>query len=210
MYKLFYSPGACSFAPHIVLEEIGKQYKLDLISTADDSTETTEYLKINLKGRVPVLISGKEVITEASAIMIFLAMSHPESQLIENTPLGVSRTIEWMNWLSTIHASIISQSWRTERFSDDKGAYIGIQEKGMRNLFEVYLQIDQKLSEKKWAIGEHYSIVDPYLLVFYRWGNRLGLNMKEFKHWTIITKQMEQRKAVQRVLAKEEISIWKQ
>lgn len=208
MYKLFYSPGACSFAPHLVLEEIGAPYELELVSTSDDSTQADEYLKVNVKGRVPVLVSGDEVITEASAIMIFLAMYHPESKLIGDTPLVISRTIEWMNWLSTIHASIISQSWRTERFTDDTNAFTGIQEKGMKNLVDAYRQIDQKLADKKWAMGEGYSIVDPYLLVFYRWGNRLGLDMKEFKSWTVITKKIEKRMAIQSVLNKEDISIW--
>jgi glutathione S-transferase len=54
---LYYSPGACSLAPHIVLEEIGLPYSLSLASTSEGTTRTPAYLRLNPKGRVPVLVS---------------------------------------------------------------------------------------------------------------------------------------------------------
>ena len=209
MFKLYYSPGACSLAPHIVLEEIGEPFDIELVSSMDGSTSTAEYLKINPKGRVPVLDVGETVITEVSAILTYLALTYPQSDLLENTPTGLARAIEWMNWLTGIHSSVIAQNWRVERFSNNPSTYKDIQVKGMENLIEVCGQIDTKLRNLKWAVGEKYSIVDPYLLVFFRWGNRLGLDMKEYLHWTKHAKLVEQRKAVQSVLKVENISIWK-
>ena len=208
MFKLYYSPGACSLAPHIVLEEIGEPFDIELVSSMDGSTSTAEYLKINPKGRVPVLDIGTSVITEVSAILTYLALTYPQSDLLENTPTGLARAIEWMNWLTGIHSSVIAQNWRVERFSNNLSAHKDIQVKGMENLIEVCGQIDTKLRNLKWAVGEKYSIVDPYLLVFFRWGNRLGLDMKEYLHWTKHAKLVEQRKAVQSVLKVENISIW--
>ncbi len=207
--KLYYSPGACSFAPHIVLEEINMPYEIELVSTMDGSTRTHEYLQINPKGRVPVLDLNGEIITEAAAIMICLALQNPDSNLIQNTPIGMARTIEWMNWLSGIHAFAIAQNWRTERFSDDTQAHEALQAKGMNNLQDLYSLIDAKLEGTKWAVGSEYSITDPYLLVFFRWGNRLGLKMSDYKNWTRHAERMECRPAVISVLEKEEISIWK-
>ncbi|MEH6631456.1 MAG: glutathione S-transferase family protein [Halopseudomonas aestusnigri] len=206
--KLYYSQGACSFAPHIVLEEINIPYTAELVSSMDGSTRAPEYLKINPKGRVPVLETGGEIITEAAAIMTYLAFNNPRCGLIGKTPLSIARTVEWMNWLSGVHAFAIAQNWRTERFSDDVRAHEGIQTKGMENLKDIYSLIDQKLRDVKWAVGDEYSIADPYLLVFFRWGNRLGLNMREYKNWTLHAERMEQRAAVITVLEKEEISIW--
>ena len=209
MFKLYYSPGACSLAPHIVLEEIREPFDIELVSSMDGSTSTAEYLKINPKGRVPVLDIGESVITEVSAILTYLALTYPQPDLLENTPTGLARAIEWMNWLTGIHSSVIAQNWRVERFSNNLSAHKDIQVKGMENLIEVCGQIDTKLRNLKWAVGEKYSIVDPYLLVFFRWGNRLGLDMKEYLHWTKHAKLVEQRKAVQSVLKVENISIWK-
>jgi len=140
--------------------------------------------------------------------MTYLALSNPSSNLVGDTPLQFARTIEWMNWLATIHAQVIAQKWRTERFTDDESAYEGIQEKGMECLIETYTQIDSKLQHKTWAIGDQYSIADPYLLVFYRWGNRLGVNMRQYAFWTKHAEQMEKRSAVQIVLKAENISLW--
>jgi glutathione S-transferase len=155
-----------------------------------------------------VLKIGEFMLSESTAIMIYLALTYPKSELLENSPIGLARALEWMNWLSSIHASIIAQSWRTERFSDDMLAHKGIQTKGMKNLFEISTQIDTKLEGINWAVGDKYSIADPFLLVFYRWGNRLGLDMRQFEHWTIHAEKMEQRKAVKSVLNAEGVSIW--
>lgn len=208
MLTLYYSPGACSLAPHIVLAEIGVPFELILVSTADGSTRSSKHLQVNPKGRVPVLDTEHERITEASAIMTWLALMHPEKELIANTPLGLARTIEWMNWLAGIHAAVIAQNWRTERFSDDESAHQKIQHKGMENLQQTYEQIESLLKDRTWAVADTYSVADPYLLVFFRWGNRLGLDMSQFPGWTEHAKNMQQREAVKSVLATEEISIW--
>ncbi len=204
--KLYYSPGACSLAVHIVLEEIGLPYERELISSMDGSTESAMYLSINQKGRVPALDIGGTLITEVSAITTYLGMSYPQKALLPTGALGIARCLEWMSWLSSsVHALPVAQNWRTERFSDDLSAHEGIQAKGMVNLADVYQQIEQRLSGQTWAANDHYSIVDPYLLVFYRWGNRLGLDMNQFPNWTEHAGRMLQRPAVQAVLAIEGI-----
>jgi glutathione S-transferase len=113
-----------------------------------------------------VLKIGEIILTESTAIMTYLALTYPRYEFVDNSPIGLARTLEWMNWLSSIHASIIAQNWRTERFSDNTLAHKEIQAKGMKNLFEISTQIDTKLEGTNWAIGDHYSIVDPYLLAW--------------------------------------------
>ena len=79
--KIYYSPGACSLAAHIVLEEIGLPYERELISSMDGSTESATYLSINPKGRVPALDIGGALITEVSAITAYLGMSYPQKAM---------------------------------------------------------------------------------------------------------------------------------
>jgi glutathione S-transferase len=208
-FKLYYSPGACSLAPHIVLKEIGIPFEVELVSTSDSTTSTEKYLSINSKGRVPALDIGDSTLTEVSAIMTYLALLHPKSDLISKKPLEMARTIEWMNWLATIHATVIAQNWRAERFSDNVDSYSDIQAKGFEELKKVSSDIDKKLRLNEWAIGNKYSIADPYLLVLYRWGNRIGVDMSQFANSTSHAKKMEMRNAVSSVLEFEGISIWK-
>ncbi len=69
---LYYSPGACSLAPHIALEEIGLPFSLMLVSTTNGVTRTPGHLRLNPKGRVPVLVTGDSVLTEVPAILVHL------------------------------------------------------------------------------------------------------------------------------------------
>ena len=211
--KLYYSPGSCSLAPHIVLEEIGNPYETELVSAMDGSTKSAEYLKINPKARVPALDIGSQILTEAPAILVYLALSNPDAKLLDESPHQITKAIEWMNWLSSgVHALPVAQNWRVERFSDDENSYPGIRHKGMQNLHDSYQMIEDRMSAAgdRYALGDRYSIVDPYLLVFYRWGNRLGLDMeKRNPNWTRHTRALLERPAVVNVLEAEDISVWK-
>ena len=131
---LYFSPGACSLAPHIVLEEIGLPFELSHSSTSDGSTHTPEYLRMNPKGRVPVLVTGNSVLTEAPAILLHLAISNPDQKLLSGIPDGLVRSIEWFNWLSgTVHAVAIRQVWRPESFTDTRAQHEDIVAKGKKN-----------------------------------------------------------------------------
>src|SRR5918998_658321 len=98
VYNLYYSPGACSLAPHVLLEEIGEPYDLELVSVAHGETQTPEYRAINPKGRVPTLrmVAGRGggaegVLTEAPAILAYLARTHPEGGLWPSDAAGEAR-----------------------------------------------------------------------------------------------------------------------
>lgn len=205
---LFYSPGACSLAVHIALEEIGQPFDLEKVVTGKGETRTEKFKRLNPKGRLPVLASGDWVLTEAPAIMLHLANEH--AAIAPKGQEELSRALEWFNWLSgTVHSVAIRQVWRTESFTNDKSMYEAIQAKGYENLAEAHALIESRLSDGEWALPSGYSVVDPFLLVFYRWGNRMNLPMKEkCPAWTKHAMKMLERPAVMRALTTEGISIW--
>jgi len=207
---LSYSPGACSLAPHIVLEEIGLPFQLSSVSTTDGSNRTPEYLRLNPKGKVPVLIYGDSVLTEVPAILLFLAYSNPDRGLLPETTDGTVRAVEWCNWLSgTVHAVAVRQVWRPETFSERTEQYPDIIAKGKKNLADAFGLIESRLADTDWAVGYEYSVVDPYLLVFYRWGNRMGFDMRgQYQAWTAHTLRVLERPATLRALTTEDISVW--
>ena len=209
-YMLYYSPGSCSLAVHIVLEELGLPFSLELASTADGTTRSNEYLCVNPKGRVPVLVSGEFVLTGAPAILMYLAATNPVANLTPASPEGMARTLEWFNWLSgSVHAVAVRQVWRPETFTTDAAQHDAIVEKGRESLGIAFGLIEKKLLGAQLAVGSAYSVVDPYLLVFYRWGNRMGFDMTDrYPQWTRHTRWLIERPAVQRALARESISVW--
>jgi glutathione S-transferase len=207
---LHHSPGACSLAPHIVLEEIGLPFALNLVSTASGGTQSPEHLRLNPKGRVPVLVWGDEVLTEAPAILLHLALQHPTAALMPEGDAGLVRAVEWFNWLSgSVHAVAVRQVWRPQTFTTRAEPHDDIVAQGHQALRTAFALIESRLAGREWAVGGRYSIVDPYLLVFFRWGNRMGHAMRTaYPAWAQHSQRLLERPAVGRALATEGISIW--
>jgi glutathione S-transferase len=214
MYRLYYSPGACSLAPHIVLEEVGAPYELDLRTTKNsEGTSSADYLAVNPKGRVPALLGvagrsgGAEgLLTEASAILVYLAETYPQAGLLPADPAAKARCSEWLNWLSeTVHGMSFAQLWRPQRFVSDPAVFPAIAAKGRENLNEQYAYIETILADgRDWAVPQGYSIVDAFLLVFWRWGGRVGFDMHNaYPAWTSLAKRTLARPAVRRAIDQE-------
>jgi len=206
-------------AAHIVLEEIGQPYELELISSRDGKmTATPEWKAINPKGRVPALLGvpgriggADNLLTELHAILVYLARTNPAVGLLPADPAGEARCIEWMNWLaSNVHAMSYGQIWRSQRFTGDENAFPAVKAKGRQNVREQYAYIESLLADgRDWAVPAGYTVVDPYLLVFYYWGQLIRLDMQSgYPAWTLLAKRVVARPAVQRALANEEIKIF--
>src|SRR5215217_445203 len=104
MLTLYFSPGACSLASHIAIEETGAPYEAKLTALAKGEQRTPEYLAINPRARVPALKTEDGVITENVAIVTYLAKRFPEKTLLPRDLPAEVRCISTMAWLSnTIH-----------------------------------------------------------------------------------------------------------
>lgn len=146
IHTLYYSPGACSLAVHIVLEELAAPFGLTLASTSDGGTQSPEYLRLNAKGRVPVLVTGDSVLTEAPAILIYLASAYPAAHLLDASVEALVKSVEWFNWLSgTVHAVAVRQVWRPESFTLDPTAHAAIVGKREESLRKAFTRIDTRL-----------------------------------------------------------------
>lgn len=204
---LLYCPGHLSFAPHVVLNEIGQPFKLECLSIKNGDTQQEAFRRINPKGKVPVLLTPEGVLTEASAILFYLALSFPEQQLLPKCVEQQALAIEWLNWLSSMMPASIAPRLHPYRFTDEEQAWPAIRQRGLQACEQFYQQIEQRLSRSRWAMGDGYSIVDPVLMIFYRWGSLLGLDMTRFNYWQQHTAQMRQRPAVIKTLSTENIEI---
>lgn len=212
-YQLFYSPGACSLAVHIILEEVDTDFTLHHVSVPNGETMREPYLSINPKGRVPALrIDGEpSVLTELPAILIYLAHRHHEHGLMPNdNSMAAARCAELLAWLSGwVHGVGFGLLWRPERFSTDPSHYDALRAQGRAIVEAAYMNIERQLEANlAWASGDSFSIVDPFLVVLYRWGNRIGLPMAPlFPSWATLTERAVARPAVLRALSTEGVSI---
>lgn len=204
---LYYAPGACSLASHIALEESGLAYEAFRINTAAGEQRSPEYLKVNSRGRVPTLVIDGRTLTENVAIMTFIAGGHPKSGLWPTNTLDQAEALSVMSWLAnTVHPAF-AHIFRTERYSDDANTYEAIKNKGRETFWNCLKEIDAMVAGRRWYFGNRFTVVDGYLLVFYRWGLRIHLDMKSLPHYTALVERVASRPAVKRVMAEEGIAL---
>jgi len=205
--KLYYSPGACSLASHIALEEAGLDYETQKINTAEGEQRSDWYLKLNPRGRVPTLTVDGNVLTENVGILTYIAGGHPKAGIWPRDTWHQAKAVSSMAWLSnTVHPTF-AHVFRPQRYTDDAQAQEAIKSHA-RGMYEGYLkEIDGLLQGRKWSIGDQFTVVDGYLVVFYRWGNRLKLDTKSLRNYSALIDRVLARPAVKKVMADEGISI---
>jgi len=183
--KLYYSPGACSLSPHIVLREAGLPFDLVKVDTKTKKTESGEdFTAINPKGYVPVLelddsrgqkgAQSGERITEGPAIVQYLADRVPEKKLAPpNGTLERVRLQEWLNYItSELHKSFAPLFSPTT--PDEYKQHL------KQHIVKRLSIVDQSLAKttKPWLLGDDFSVADAYLFVVTNWSGFVGVDIK--------------------------------
>ena len=203
---LFYANGACSLAPHIAMEETGVAYTPTLVDTPGGEQYRPAFLTVNPKSRVPALRIDDWVLTECPAILSYIAQAFPSAGLWPAALPDQVRAMEWMGWMaSTVHIAY-AHIRRAERYATGDEALANVRAQGQLTARAAWQAVEQRLRPGAWAVGDAYSVVDPYLLVFWLWGRgaALGYDMaRDFPNWTDHARRTGARPAVRRVLARE-------
>jgi glutathione S-transferase len=206
MLKLYYSPGACSLAPHIVLEEAKAPYTTQRVDLKGGEQRSPEYLKVNPKGRVPALATERGILTENPAILGYLARSFPEAGLADLDDDFAFADMQGFNLFltATVHVAF-AHVFRPTRYGEGEATAAAMRTKASDSLDDSFAMIDRKLSDgRPYVHGDRHTISDPYLLVFSRWLDRAGLGpITKFPHVAAHRQRIEARPAVQKVLAAE-------
>lgn len=200
---LYYSPGACSLAPHILLEEAGARFVAECFPIAEGAHQQPDYLLINPHGRVPTLRVGAEVVTENIAIMTYIAGRFPNAELIPADSLHAARVYEHLSFfVSSVHIAF-AQLWRAERFADDATTHPAIQESGRRTLPGFFAEIEAMLEDRAFLVGHSFTAADTYPFIFHRWARRIGVEVDCYPAWVSHTRRLLARPSVQRALTRE-------
>jgi len=197
--KLYYSPGACSLSPHIVLAEAGLSCEFEKVDLSSKRTERgTDYLSINPKGYVPALeLDDGEVLTEGPAITQYLADRVPEKQLAP--PAGSMaryRLQEWLNFISTELHKSFSPLFNPAASDEWKAAVKELLGRRMA-------VIAKQLEAKNFITGETFTVADAYLFTVLRWAAYVKFDLSP---WPVLAAYMERvaaRPAVQQALREE-------
>ncbi len=204
-HVLYYSPGACSLAPHIVLEEIGEPFETRRVAIAEGQQLAPDYLRLNPRGRVPTLLIDGRPVTEAAAILLYLAHRHAAVDLKPAGAAAGARCYEWLLFLATSLHIAYAQLWRPRRFLPAEADDTAVVSSGKADIVRYNREIEARIGPG-WLVGDRFSIADAYLFPFYRWGVRIGLDMEDTAPmWTQWRDRMLGRPAVLRAIETEGI-----
>jgi glutathione S-transferase len=210
--KLFYSPGACSLASHIALEETGTAFEPVVVKLTERAQRRPEYLAINPKGRVPALADGDFVVTENPAILRYIARKCPWAGLWPDDPRDEARCAEWLAWTSsTIHPTY-SHMRRPERYATGDEAKADVVQTAIGAVRQLWTEVDRRIAALpgEYLLGWRYSVADIYLFVFWTWGRNpaFGFDMeRDLPAWTAHARRVGARPAVKRALEREGVAL---
>ena len=197
--KLFYSPGACSLAPHIVATEAGIPLELVKVDTKSKTIRATgDFWAVNPKGYVPALeLDDGEVLTEGPAIVQYLADLRPGAGLAPaNGSLNRVRVQEMLNFVTAeIHKTY------TPLFNPE--VHPATREERIAYLKKRYGYLEKLLEGREYLVGNRYTIADAYLFVVTRWANAVKLDLSEFPNLRAFQERIASRKAVQQAMGAE-------
>jgi glutathione S-transferase len=171
--RLFYLPGAGSFAPHVLLEETGMPHDLVRVVRDDNSVpiEPADYLHLNPSGRIPTLLwPDGTVQAESAAICLALAERANRDSLIP--AIGSSARIEVLARLTfltnTVQVAILRARY-PQRFADDDTGRRSVAERGNRDLRELRELCSAWYSSTPFVRGDEPGVDDIFLGMLIRW-----------------------------------------
>jgi glutathione S-transferase len=200
--KLYYFPGACSLATHIVLEWLGAPYdtvKLDLAGT-----KSPEFLALNPNGAVPLLIDGDFVLSQNAAILFYLAERHPNARLLgDGSARERFEVLRWLSFLNSDLHSAFKPIFKPGRFHPDTSTARVIADTARAHVREYLERVDTHLRGRDW-LTEQRSIADPYLFVMLRWAMKLRIDLSGLENLTRFFSRMSADTSVRAAIIAEE------
>jgi glutathione S-transferase len=197
--KLYYYPGACSLAPHIVAREAGIPLSLEKVDLANRTTETgANFATVNPKGYVPALgLQDGSVLTEASAIVQYLADRQPGTNLAPaHGTMERYRLLEWLGFISTEIHKGFGPLWNPATPDAVKAAT-------KERLAARFAYLDEILARQPYLMGETFTIADAYLFTVVNWTNFHAVDISPFPNLKAFQARIASRPSVQQALEAE-------
>ena len=200
MITLYYLPGTCSLAEHIVLEWLGLDYESHKMSRAE--LKSAEYLRLNPSGTVPTVMIEDRVYTENAAIMLYLARQHPQ---LWGQSLDEEARATQTRWLAFLTGTLHPHFWpffNPGRFSThaDEAALSAVKAAAMANVARDFEILEAYLHNHSFLGGETPSMVDAMAFPMLLWGYKLSKPTSEYPHLEALFRHMLENPGVQRAV----------
>ncbi len=196
--KLYYSPGACSQAAHILLHETGLSHHSEAVDLKAHRTASgADYYGINPKGAVPALeMDDGQVLSENGAVLQYIGDMAGDGLLLPKTGMPRYRVIEMLSFLgSDVHKSFgpLFNPGSSDEAKTAARAMVG----------KKLDFLEKSLDEQDYLTGDHMSVADPYLFAMLGWTKPHGIDLGNWPNLTAFRQRMEQRDTVHTVMKAE-------
>lgn len=197
-YKLYYKPGACSMAVHIILNELNVPFE----AIKQDDLKAPDFVKLNPRGQVPLLIVDGEPVKEGAAIITYLLDTHANN-LMPKSGIERAKALEWLMWCNASLHPACSKIFGLKKPSAD---ILDAKTKGdLQTLFleqvqSLWDEADARLAKTRYLAGDQVTAADILMAVIANWGvGTPGANIKR------VLKDVVARPSYQKALAAEQI-----
>jgi len=198
--KLYYKPGACSLASHIILKEIGHDFEIESVDTDNQITESGDnFTKINPKGYVPALrLDDGKILTEGAAVLQYLADQNPEAGLApESGTLERARLQEHLNYTSTELHKAFGPFFSPSASDEEKQSAkqnIGRKMDHFESIFD---------DGRNYLLGDNFSVADAYFFVVSSWAIPTGIGLDKWPGIADFSTRVAGREKVQNAMRAE-------
>ena len=202
MLTLYYAPNTCALASHIALEDAGASYSLKRVDFGNREQQSSGYLAVNAKGRVPALVTPRGILTETPAILVFIAQSFPEAGLAPlDDAFALAQLQAFNNYLcATVHVAHAHRR-RGSRWASEASSFADMERKVPETVGACFALIEAQMLKGPWVMGESYTVADPYLYTIARWLESDGIDPRRFARVHEHMARMAGRESARRALA---------
>ncbi len=196
---LYYAPITCALAPYITLTEAKANFEVRPVNLRKDQHKSAEYLKINPKHKVPVLVVDGKVLSENVAIQIWISRTFPQAKLLPSNPWEELKAIAMLSWCASGIHPFLARINSPPRVCDAPGADESVRRLASENLFENFTIADELLAGREFFF-DHFTAADAHFFWCFRRATQFGLNLSKFKNCQAHFERMKTRPSVQKLL----------
>jgi glutathione S-transferase len=200
---LYYAPNTCALAPYVTLTEANATFEVRALNFRKNQQRSPEYLRLNPKHKVPLLIVDGKRLTESPAIQIWIARTFPQANLLPADPWQELQAISILSWCSSGIHPYLSRINSPSRVCDLPGAEESVVRSAGELLFENYRIADGLLAGREFFF-DHFTAADAHFFWCLRRGSQFDLDLTGFPNCLSHFERIKRRPSVQKLLAYED------
>ena len=212
MIELYFSPGACSFVPHVGLEAIkaatGEDFKPNLVKLHKGENKTPEYLAMNPNGQVPVLVVDGKPLSQIVAICDYLDRRFPQAGLLPTETWAHTQALSQLAWFNNTVHTAFTRWFRTGYFAQSEAAQTDVKQLAVSDLRRHFERIQEwSRSAAPFWFGDRPGFHDAYAFTLLRWGGYAGIDPDSFPAYRAYVDRVVQSPPVAAALERERIKL---